>query len=192
MSIAVHPTDPALICSTSNDHTTRIYDLAESANFPVENPSWPNGGLSKRSPVECLAGPAFGLRANEGEGKGRGRCVAVLVGGSSGGHLAPVQSAVSFSYRINRTKDCLLIHLYITGISPQLPSDCHLWGKSLPKLALRNEGLTHFSRRTTVSNYGTYPQSMEEYLCEKINHCSAVVVSTLRRCSLLVGLLNIL
>lgn len=41
-----------------------------------------------------LAGPAFGLRANGGEGTGFGRCVAVLAGGPSGGHLAPVLDAV--------------------------------------------------------------------------------------------------
>ena len=70
-----------------------------TADFPINNPVWP-GGSGESANQQCLAGPAFGLRVNEGEGTGYGRCVAVLVGGSSGGHVAPVKNAVSLHYTL--------------------------------------------------------------------------------------------
>lgn len=54
----------------------------------------------------ALAGPPFGLRSNISEGKGLGRCVAILAGGPSGGHLAPVKCAVGL-------KRYLIFHLLI-------------------------------------------------------------------------------
>ncbi|TDL28656.1 WD40 repeat-like protein [Rickenella mellea] len=85
-SLAVHPTYPYLLCSTSYDHTVRIYDLTVAVNGEFKSQSWPGG-------VPCLGGPAFGLRSNESEGDGHGRCVAILVGGPSGGHQACVLGA---------------------------------------------------------------------------------------------------
>jgi len=41
-----------------------------------------------------LAGAAHGLHMTEPEGTGFGRCVAVLAGGRSGGHMAAVLGAV--------------------------------------------------------------------------------------------------
>ncbi|KAF9481000.1 hypothetical protein BDN70DRAFT_931236 [Pholiota conissans] len=100
-SIAVHPTVPQLVCTTSRDYTTRIYDLRFEADILVEgntlrardkkvdNPVWP--------PVlkPSLAGAAHGLRlpVSEQEGRGMGRCIGVLMGGRSGGHQAAVLSA---------------------------------------------------------------------------------------------------
>lgn len=60
-----------------------------TVSYPVNNPSWPG-----RTNM-CQAGPAFGLRAHEGEGEGLGRCIAVLAGGQSGGHQAAVLGVVS-------------------------------------------------------------------------------------------------
>lgn len=54
------------------------------------NPHWPPG--TKPS----LAGAAHGLHMTEPEGTGCGRCVAVLSGGRSGGHLAAVLGAVGY------------------------------------------------------------------------------------------------
>ena len=90
-SIAVHPIDPSYILSTSHDHTARLYDVTQTVQLKVVNPSWP--GKS----VQAYGGPAFGLRSDDvgGEGEGFGRCVAVLAGGPAGGHEAPVLSAVS-------------------------------------------------------------------------------------------------
>ncbi|KAF5312570.1 hypothetical protein D9619_003501 [Psilocybe cf. subviscida] len=102
-SIAVHPATPDYFATTSRDHTTRIYDLRLPAVLPVHphtrnargrkeynpNPHWPPG----KNP--SLAGAAHGLRLhpNEIEGFGPGRCVAVLMGGRSGGHNAAVLHA---------------------------------------------------------------------------------------------------
>lgn len=86
-SLAVHPTYPYLLCSTSYDHTVRIYDLTVPVDGEFKSQSWPGG-------VPCLGGPAFGLRSNDSEGEGHGRCVAILVGGPSGGHQACVLGAV--------------------------------------------------------------------------------------------------
>ncbi|KAH8120148.1 WD40 repeat-like protein [Phellopilus nigrolimitatus] len=79
-ALAVHPVDPSYLLSASHDHTCRIYDLTEKVECDIVNPSWP--GKTKMS----LAGPAFGLRANDGEGIGYGRCVAVLAGGHPAFH----------------------------------------------------------------------------------------------------------
>ncbi|KAJ3507856.1 hypothetical protein NLJ89_g6071 [Agrocybe chaxingu] len=107
-SIAVHPNTPHLVCSTSRDLTTRIYDLSLPAEVPmkqkpqrpgkkkrpekekVPNPVWPPG----KTP--SLAGAAHGLRIPSeagGEGVGAGRCIVVLLGGRSGGHKAAVLGA---------------------------------------------------------------------------------------------------
>jgi polycomb protein EED len=53
------------------------------------NPHWPP------STAPSLGGAPHGLQANEPEGMGVGRCVAVLCGGPSGGHDAAVLNAVS-------------------------------------------------------------------------------------------------
>ncbi|KZT30641.1 WD40 repeat-like protein [Neolentinus lepideus HHB14362 ss-1] len=86
-SIAVHPVHPYIFCTTSRDFTTRIYDLTQApAQYPT-NPHWPP------SKEPSLAGAAYGLQMSEPEGQGIGRCVAVLAGGRSGGHMAAVLSA---------------------------------------------------------------------------------------------------
>ncbi|KAK7694742.1 hypothetical protein QCA50_001930 [Cerrena zonata] len=86
-SIAVDPFHPYLFCTTSRDQTTRVYDLTLRARDRPKNVHWPP---DKRP---SLAGPAFGLQCSEAEGMGMGRCVAVLVGGRSGGHEAGVLGA---------------------------------------------------------------------------------------------------
>ena len=110
-TIAVHPIHPYLFCSTSRDFTTRIYDLLLEPQQAPNNPPWPPGT------VPSLAGAAHGLHMTEPEGEGIGRCVAVLSGGRSGGHLAAVLGAVGcISYAWHST------HLHwhtLTGI----PSD---------------------------------------------------------------------
>ena len=88
-ALAVHPIDPSILLSASSDHTCRIYDLRETVECPIENPCWP--GMAPMA----LAGPAFGMRVNDGEGFGLGRCIATLTGVISGGHQAPVLGAVS-------------------------------------------------------------------------------------------------
>ncbi|KAI0048364.1 WD40 repeat-like protein [Auriscalpium vulgare] len=89
-SIAVHPIHPELICTTSRDFTARIYDLHyKPTPDALGNLCW----LPGRGPSR--AGAAHGLRAVEPEGKldDVGRCVAVFVGGRSGGHQAAVLGA---------------------------------------------------------------------------------------------------
>jgi polycomb protein EED len=86
--IVVHPIHPYLFCSTSRDFTTRIYDLLLPPQEKPNNPHWPPGTEAS------LAGAAHGLHMTEPEGIGVGRCVAVLSGGRSGGHLAAVLGAV--------------------------------------------------------------------------------------------------
>ncbi|KAI0361519.1 WD40 repeat-like protein [Trametes cingulata] len=86
-SLSVHHTQPNLFCTTSRDFTTRIYDLAL---YPVQAPNNPHW-LPRREP--SLAGPAHGLHMCEPEGEGIGQCVAVMVGGRSGGHKAAVLCA---------------------------------------------------------------------------------------------------
>lgn len=83
-----------MFCTTSKDHTTRIYDLSFEARKGSNNPHWPP------SVAPSYAGPAFGLMASESEGYGPGRCLAVLVGGYSGGHQATVFAAVSLRCNI--------------------------------------------------------------------------------------------
>ncbi|KAI0778274.1 WD40 repeat-like protein [Trametes elegans] len=83
-SVSVHPSQPHLFCTTSRDFSARIYDLSL---FPVQapnNPHWPP------RPEPSLAGPAHGLHMREPEGEGIGQCVAVLIGGRSGGHRGAV------------------------------------------------------------------------------------------------------
>ncbi|KXN83867.1 Coatomer subunit alpha [Leucoagaricus sp. SymC.cos] len=90
-SLAVHPLVPNLFCSTSRDHTIRIYDLTLKPHRGFKdrdvNPHWPPGTLPSR------AGAAHGLHMNEPEGEGIGRCIVVLQGGRSGGHNAAVLGA---------------------------------------------------------------------------------------------------
>ncbi|KAH9898311.1 WD40-repeat-containing domain protein [Cubamyces lactineus] len=83
-SLSVHPIQPHLFCTTSRDFTTRIYDVTLQPIQVPNNPPWPP--LSQPS----LAGPAHGLHMCEPEGEGIGQCVAVLVGGRSGGHKGGV------------------------------------------------------------------------------------------------------
>lgn len=125
-SIAVHPATPDYFATTSRDHTTRIYDLRLPAVLPVHphtrnargrkeynpNPHWPPG----KKP--SLAGAAHGLRLhpNEIEGFGPGRCVAVLMGGRSGGHNAAVLHAVS------RTTSRSFLNNELNGIQAFHPS----------------------------------------------------------------------
>ena len=106
-SIAVHPTNVHLICTTSRDYTTRVYDLRldvvievpraraaarRHADFKAANPNW----FPEMKP--SLAGAAHGLRLpdSEREGSGKGRCVCVLMGGRAGGHTAAVLAAVRY------------------------------------------------------------------------------------------------
>ncbi|PCH33707.1 WD40 repeat-like protein, partial [Wolfiporia cocos MD-104 SS10] len=86
-SIAVHPVHPYLLCTTARDFTTRIYDLTLRPAQMPNNPHW------LPSTRRSLASPAFGLQSTESEGQGIGRCVAVLVGGRSGGHRGAVFAA---------------------------------------------------------------------------------------------------
>ncbi|TFK94458.1 WD40 repeat-like protein [Polyporus arcularius HHB13444] len=83
-SLAVHPSHPHLFCTTSRDFTARIYDLSLQPVQRPNNPCW----LPNTQP--SLAGPAHGLHMNEPEGEGIGQCVAVMVGGRSGGHQGAV------------------------------------------------------------------------------------------------------
>ncbi|KAL9715888.1 hypothetical protein Ac2012v2_000331 [Leucoagaricus gongylophorus] len=90
-SLAVHPVVPNLFCSTSRDHTTRIYDLTLTPHRGFKdrdvNPHWPPSTLPSR------AGAPHGLHMNEIEGEGIGRCIIVLLGGRAGGHQAAVLNA---------------------------------------------------------------------------------------------------
>ncbi len=107
-SIAVHPTNVHLICTTSRDYTTRVYDLRldvvievpraraaarRHADFKAANPNW----FPEMKP--SLAGAAHGLRLpdSEREGSGKGRCVCVLMGGRAGGHTAAVSRCSTLS-----------------------------------------------------------------------------------------------
>ncbi|KAI0655167.1 WD40 repeat-like protein [Cubamyces menziesii] len=83
-SISVHPIQPHLFCTSSRDFTVRIYDVTLQPVQVPNNPHWPP--LSQPS----LAGPAHGLHMCEPEGEGIGQCVAVFVGGRSGGHKGGV------------------------------------------------------------------------------------------------------
>lgn len=83
-SISVHPSTANLFCTTSRDHTTRIYDLTRTPQTHSSNPHWPPGKHGS------MAGPAHGLHMYESEGEGLGRCMFVLMGGRSGGHQAAV------------------------------------------------------------------------------------------------------
>ncbi|TCD69920.1 hypothetical protein EIP91_005744 [Steccherinum ochraceum] len=85
-SLATHPTHPYWFCATSKDMTTRMYTLEHPARQVPNNPPWPP------SKHHSHAGPAFGLMSSEPEGNGIGRCLAVFVGGRSGGHQAAVNS----------------------------------------------------------------------------------------------------
>jgi len=85
--LTVHPSHPELFCTTSRDFTARIYDLT---CFPIQEPNnmhWPP------ATHPSLAGPAHGLQMTEPEGEGIGQCLAVFVGGRSGGHRGAVLSA---------------------------------------------------------------------------------------------------
>ncbi|ESK97912.1 coatomer beta subunit [Moniliophthora roreri MCA 2997] len=86
-SIALHPSLPHLFATTSRDFSVRIYDLTQKPRERAENPIWP----PRDTP--SLAGPAHGLDLNDKEGIGIGRCVLVLMGGRSGGHMGDVFAA---------------------------------------------------------------------------------------------------
>ena len=88
-SISVHPRRPDMFCTTARDFTTRIYDISLSPVQEPNNPHWPP------NTEPSLAGPAHGLHMCEHEGEGTGRCVAVMVGGRSGGHKGAVLCSVS-------------------------------------------------------------------------------------------------
>ncbi|TFK30321.1 hypothetical protein FA15DRAFT_751381 [Coprinopsis marcescibilis] len=88
-SIEVHPTRKFLVCTTSRDHSARIYDLAQTPALGPSNPHWPPMPKGTMS----LAGPAHGLHMNQPEGSGIGRCITVLMGGRSGGHNGAVLGA---------------------------------------------------------------------------------------------------
>ena len=87
-ALTVHPVSPEILASASHDHSVRIYNLSERMPVKFDNPSWPG------SKVPVMAGPAFGIRASEGEGDGCGVCFAILCGGPSGGHRAAVLDLV--------------------------------------------------------------------------------------------------
>lgn len=126
-SLSVHPKDPSLLCSTSHDHTARIYDLrlpVAGVDEPIKNNNDPFSRWPGKSKA-CLAGPAFGLRANDGEGIGLGRCIAVLVGGASGGHQAAVLNAV----RPSRCYREVFRLTTLAGFSPCVSYCCYLWRK---------------------------------------------------------------
>ncbi|KAJ7750238.1 hypothetical protein B0H16DRAFT_857007 [Mycena metata] len=87
-SIAVHPTSPNFFATTSADFTTRIYNL-DLQVLVNDNPSWPPWkGASEAS-------AAHGTDGSDAKGPdyGMGRCVQLLVGGRSGGHVWDVLSA---------------------------------------------------------------------------------------------------
>ncbi|KAG6862368.1 hypothetical protein C0995_011808 [Termitomyces sp. Mi166 len=88
-SIAVHPINTNLFCTTSRDYSTRIYDLLLKPQRweDLVNPHWPPGT------TKSLAGAAHGLHMTEPEGEGIGRCIIILMGGRSGGHQAAVLGA---------------------------------------------------------------------------------------------------
>lgn len=85
-----------MFCTTSRDHTTRIYDLTLTPQTHSSNPHWPPGTH------QSMAGPAHGLNMNESEGEGLGRCLFVLMGGRSGGHQAAVLASVKYSISISQ------------------------------------------------------------------------------------------
>lgn len=85
-----------LFCTTSRDHTTRIYDLRETPQTHSSNPHWPPGKH------QSMAGPAHGLNMYESEGEGLGRCMFDLMGGRSGGHQAAVLASVKYSMSISQ------------------------------------------------------------------------------------------
>lgn len=95
-SIAVHPRNPNIFCTTSRDLTTRVYNLnLEPQRGEPNNPPCPPATWQSR------AGPAHGLEMSEPEGMGQvGRCVVVLMGARSGGHQAEVLGAVSSLFRL--------------------------------------------------------------------------------------------
>jgi hypothetical protein len=96
-SIAVHSTFPGLFCTTSQDFTTRIYDLELRPKQVPNNPPWPSATIPSK------AGAAHGLDMTMPEGVGVGQCVAVLVGERSGGHQADVLGAVRVRFMRPRT-----------------------------------------------------------------------------------------
>ncbi|KAI0032725.1 WD40-repeat-containing domain protein, partial [Vararia minispora EC-137] len=102
-SIAVHPSRPHLICTTSRDFTGRIYDLHKSPSEgtdgnPPWNPTSPEPGWRAINKTNRGGGP-HGLHATEPEGYSPGplpafgRCVSVLLGNRPGGHCESVLSA---------------------------------------------------------------------------------------------------
>ncbi|KAJ7706239.1 hypothetical protein B0H17DRAFT_1192745 [Mycena rosella] len=85
---SVHPTSPNIFASTSADFTTRIYDLDYEAHQNSENAVWPPWD----GPSHASA--AHGTDGSDSQGSGIGRCVQILVGGRSGGHVWDVLGAV--------------------------------------------------------------------------------------------------
>ncbi|KAJ7630885.1 hypothetical protein FB45DRAFT_549993 [Roridomyces roridus] len=85
-SIAVHPGAPHIFATTSADFTTRIYNLDQSADGH-ENSTWKSWqGPSRASAAHGTDGPDSGS-------SGHGRCIGILGGGRSGGHVWDVSCA---------------------------------------------------------------------------------------------------
>lgn len=145
-SIVVHPTTAHLFCTTSRDHTTRIYDLTlliieakkkdkgkkKKKEDKVSNPHWPP------SKVPSFAGAPHGLHLRpselEDEGRGIGRCIVVLMGGRSGGHCAAVLGAVNadLAFTVIERKNNIFL-----GISSNLSPPRYMWGTTGISLPLQ-------------------------------------------------------
>lgn len=170
-SLAVHPTRPHLFCSTSRDHSARIYDLNlaphQGAKDSDVNPHWPPGTLPSR------AGAPHGLHMNEAEGFGIARCIIVLMGGRSGGHEAAVLSAV----RISRFCLCYanLIWWYVIEFPSTISHHRNMWSKFISSDLLLPSSLQ--PRLTVALNFGMLTRATPPKSRGKTSPCSAAVVS---------------
>jgi hypothetical protein len=139
---------PSYVCTTSSDQTARIYVLDDSSS-PEPNPFWlPGTGPSK-------GGAPHGLRPSEREVWGEGLCIAVLVGGRSGGHLAAVT--------------CAAFH----PAFPLIATGGVIVPISVVILLAKRWMLHPLYRWIAWSKYGAYTITTAT-LCVKISHCSAV------------------
>lgn len=82
----MHPVYPNILCTTSYDNTSRVYDLKLPARTEIQTRPWPY------TPANNRGAPPHGDQMI-GEEEGLGRCVTILMGGRSGGHKAPVLCA---------------------------------------------------------------------------------------------------
>ncbi|KAG8855199.1 hypothetical protein FRB91_002542 [Serendipita sp. 411] len=84
-SVTAHPRKPHIICTTSRDHTMRLWDLHLPKPMKVV----------AADPEAARLGPPFGnpLTGGEEEGIGPGKCFAVSAGGVGDGHKATVLDA---------------------------------------------------------------------------------------------------